>query len=83
MAEDGVAVENTMRDLCGIREISPDRTDTTMPGSLEDSQLLRERDPDAIEDRFRVDRKKLEGMLQAAAEGKGQSGEDFFQKVSK
>lgn len=28
-----------------------------------------------------MDRKKLEAMLQAAAEGKGRSGEDFFQKI--
>ncbi|XP_069467327.1 protein bicaudal C homolog 1 isoform X2 [Ambystoma mexicanum] len=38
-------------------------------------------DPEWSEERFRVDRKKLEAMLQAAAEGKGKSGEDFFQKI--
>ncbi|CAN0436849.1 unnamed protein product [Lampetra fluviatilis] len=38
-------------------------------------------DPDAAEERFRVDRKKLEAMLQAAVEGKGESGEEFFQKI--
>ncbi|XP_076818745.1 protein bicaudal C homolog 1-A-like [Clavelina lepadiformis] len=37
--------------------------------------------PDWIEERFRVDRKKLEQMLQAAANGKGQTGDDFFGKV--
>ncbi|XP_070608169.1 protein bicaudal C homolog 1 [Erythrolamprus reginae] len=37
--------------------------------------------PEWGEERFRVDRKKLEAMLQAAAEGKGRSGEDFFQKI--
>nr|XP_028585136.1 protein bicaudal C homolog 1 isoform X1 [Podarcis muralis] len=37
--------------------------------------------PEWGEERFRVDRKKLEAMLQAAAEGKGKSGEDFFQKI--
>uniref|UniRef100_A0A8C5MKU5 BicC family RNA binding protein 1 n=1 Tax=Leptobrachium leishanense TaxID=445787 RepID=A0A8C5MKU5_9ANUR len=56
--------------------------DSPLPGSEDDSPgpaaLL---DPEWGEERFRVDRKKLETMLQAAAEGKGKSGEDFFQKI--
>uniref|UniRef100_H2YRZ1 SAM domain-containing protein n=1 Tax=Ciona savignyi TaxID=51511 RepID=H2YRZ1_CIOSA len=40
-----------------------------------------ERDPDLIEERFRVDRRKLEQMLQAAASGQGQGGEDFFNEI--
>ncbi|XP_043924910.1 protein bicaudal C homolog 1-like isoform X2 [Protopterus annectens] len=38
-------------------------------------------EPDWIEERFRVDRKKLEEMLQMPADGSGQNVEEFFQKV--
>uniref|UniRef100_H3B0X9 K Homology domain-containing protein n=1 Tax=Latimeria chalumnae TaxID=7897 RepID=H3B0X9_LATCH len=38
-------------------------------------------DPDWLEERFRVDRKKLETMVQTPTDENGQSGEDFFQKV--
>ncbi|XP_031416641.1 protein bicaudal C homolog 1 isoform X2 [Clupea harengus] len=38
-------------------------------------------DPEWTEERFRVDRKKLEIMLLAATEGRANGGEDFFQKV--
>ncbi|XP_043119622.1 protein bicaudal C homolog 1-B isoform X2 [Puntigrus tetrazona] len=38
-------------------------------------------DPDWTEERFRVDRKKLETMLLVANEGRINRGEDFFQKV--
>ncbi|XP_052002019.1 protein bicaudal C homolog 1-B-like isoform X1 [Xyrauchen texanus] len=38
-------------------------------------------DPDWTEERFRVDRKKLETMLLAASEGRINGGDDFFQKV--
>ncbi|GAB1295211.1 Protein bicaudal C homolog 1 [Apodemus speciosus] len=58
-------------------------TDSPVAGSEEDlvaaAPLLHS--PEWSEERFRVDRKKLEAMLQAAAEGKGRSGEDFFQKI--
>ncbi|XP_074686511.1 protein bicaudal C homolog 1 isoform X4 [Strix aluco] len=58
-------------------------TDSPVPGSEEDSAGPPRplHSPEWGEERFRVDRKKLEAMLQAAAEGKGKSGEDFFQKI--
>ncbi|XP_043912342.1 protein bicaudal C homolog 1 [Protopterus annectens] len=58
-------------------------TDSPLPGSEDESSgpSVATSDPEWTEDRFRVDRKKLEAMLQAAAEGKGKSGEDFFQKI--
>nr|DBA15190.1 TPA: hypothetical protein GDO54_004434 [Pyxicephalus adspersus] len=57
-------------------------TDSPLPGSEDDSPgPAAPHDPEWGEERFRVDRKKLETMLQAAAEGKGKSGEDFFQKI--
>ncbi|XP_051883800.1 protein bicaudal C homolog 1-like isoform X1 [Pristis pectinata] len=57
-------------------------TDSPLAASEDDGHALPHcTDPDWVEERFRVDRKKLEAMLQAAAEGKGKSGEDFFQKI--
>ncbi|XP_072335017.1 protein bicaudal C homolog 1-like isoform X3 [Scyliorhinus torazame] len=57
-------------------------TDSPLAASEDDGQALPHcTDPDWLEERFRVDRKKLEAMLQAAAEGKGTTGEDFFQKI--
>ncbi|XP_038678241.1 protein bicaudal C homolog 1 isoform X2 [Scyliorhinus canicula] len=57
-------------------------TDSPLAASEDDGQALPHcTDPDWLEERFRVDRKKLEAMLQAAAEGKGKTGEDFFQKI--
>nr|CAB3225435.1 protein bicaudal C homolog 1-like [Phallusia mammillata] len=38
-------------------------------------------DPELTEERFRVDRRKLEQMLQAATDGKGQTGEEFFNAI--
>ncbi|XP_043836336.1 protein bicaudal C homolog 1 [Dromiciops gliroides] len=56
-------------------------TDSPVPGSEDDLAGGPLPSPEWSEERFRVDRKKLEAMLQAAAEGKGKSGEDFFQKI--
>lgn len=44
-------------------------------------ETIEERDPNFVEERFRVDRRKLEQMLQAAVAGCGQTGEEFFQKI--
>ncbi|XP_027250915.1 protein bicaudal C homolog 1 isoform X3 [Cricetulus griseus] len=57
-------------------------TDSPVAGSEDDLVAAAPlHSPEWSEERFRVDRKKLEAMLQAAAEGKGRSGEDFFQKI--
>ncbi|XP_069000579.1 protein bicaudal C homolog 1-like [Embiotoca jacksoni] len=56
--------------------------DSPLPGSEEDlcgPHPLP--DPEWTEERFRVDRKKLEVMLLAASEGRVNGGEDFFQKI--
>ncbi|CAH3151842.1 unnamed protein product [Porites evermanni] len=50
-------------------------------GDLLGDDANEERDPNFVEERFRVDRRKLEQMLQAAVEGCGQTGEEFFQKI--
>ncbi|XP_059202515.1 bicaudal C homolog 2 [Centropristis striata] len=38
-------------------------------------------DPEWIEERFRIDRKKLENMLYAPKHGDGETGEEFFERV--
>ncbi|XP_056626532.1 protein bicaudal C homolog 1 isoform X2 [Triplophysa dalaica] len=56
--------------------------DSPLPGSEDDSTgPAAPPDPEWTEERFRVDRKKLEIMLLAATEGRVNGGEDFFQKV--
>uniref|UniRef100_A0A8C1RJ79 BicC family RNA binding protein 1b n=1 Tax=Cyprinus carpio TaxID=7962 RepID=A0A8C1RJ79_CYPCA len=56
--------------------------DSPLPVSEDDSSgPTAPPDPEWTEERFRVDRKKLEIMLLAATEGRVNGGEDFFQKV--
>uniref|UniRef100_A0A3B4CRB9 SAM domain-containing protein n=1 Tax=Pygocentrus nattereri TaxID=42514 RepID=A0A3B4CRB9_PYGNA len=55
--------------------------DSPPPGSEDSGGAPAPADPEWTEERFRVDRKKLEVMLLAAAEGRVNGGEDFFQKV--
>ncbi|XP_073343643.1 bicaudal C homolog 2 [Pagrus major] len=38
-------------------------------------------DPEWVEERFRIDRKKLENMLYAPKHGDGETGEEFFERV--
>ncbi|XP_038848485.1 bicaudal C homolog 2 [Salvelinus namaycush] len=38
-------------------------------------------DPEWVEERFRIDRKKLEAMLYAPRHGEGLTGEEFFERV--
>ncbi|XP_076594918.1 bicaudal C homolog 2 [Chaetodon auriga] len=38
-------------------------------------------DPEWVEERFRIDRKKLENMLYAPKHGDGETGEEFFDRV--
>ncbi|XP_028315782.1 bicaudal C homolog 2 [Gouania willdenowi] len=40
-------------------------------------------DPEWVEERFRIDRKKLEAMLYASKPGDGETGEEFFERVMK
>ncbi|XP_023686557.1 protein bicaudal C homolog 1 isoform X1 [Paramormyrops kingsleyae] len=57
-------------------------TDSPLPVSEDDSSGPKAPcDPEWTEERFRVDRKKLEVMLLAATEGVVNGGEDFFQKI--
>ncbi|XP_066538855.1 protein bicaudal C homolog 1-A [Hoplias malabaricus] len=57
-------------------------SDSPLPASEDDSSdHVSPPDPTWTEERFRVDRKKLETMLLAVSEGRVSGGEDFFQKV--
>ncbi|XP_060795555.1 protein bicaudal C homolog 1 [Neoarius graeffei] len=64
---------------------APSSSDSPPPHGSEDEEqhsgAAAPHDPEWTEERFRVDRKKLELMLLAAAEGRLNGGEDFFQKV--
>ncbi|XP_051502868.1 protein bicaudal C homolog 1-B-like isoform X2 [Myxocyprinus asiaticus] len=62
---------------------SSERSDDSPSAVSEDdsSGHISPPDPDWTEERFRVDRKKLETMLLAASEERINGGEDFFQKV--
>ena len=50
-----------MRQLSNCTEVLGDLDDQSIQGDFEDQV---ERDPNYVEDRFRVDRRKLEQMLQ-------------------
>ncbi|XP_052005433.1 bicaudal C homolog 2 [Xyrauchen texanus] len=61
-------------------EDDEDEEDEGTSGSSE-HQNQEPLDPEWVEERFRIDRKKLELMLYGPAEGSGLTGEEFFEKV--
>ncbi|XP_067673320.1 protein bicaudal C homolog 1-B-like [Haliotis asinina] len=69
---------HVMRDPPYINDSNLDFCDTASVGSRDDQA---DRDPDFVEDRFRVDRKKLEQMLQAPENEDDEGAEDFFQRI--
>ncbi|CAL1537407.1 unnamed protein product [Lymnaea stagnalis] len=80
MAE-GVSVLSTrMRENLFNGDNGMDSIETESQGSRED---IMERDPGFVEDRFRVDRKKLEQMLQLVPsnDDADEGAEEFFQRV--
>ncbi|XP_056147338.1 bicaudal C homolog 2 [Lampris incognitus] len=52
-------------------------------GQGQDNAREQSSDPEWVEERFRIDRKKLETMLYAPKQGDGLTGEEFFEKVMK
>lgn len=81
-SEDKQNEESTDQVTQSLMKVSDDVESTEKNKSSEnvvDKPVLQ--DPDCIEDRFRVDRKNLEQMLQAGAKGKGQTGEKFFNDI--
>ncbi|XP_071952231.1 protein bicaudal C homolog 1-like isoform X2 [Antedon mediterranea] len=73
-----IEVDNTMRNL--LQKYEKENNVESDLTSLEPQDDINEQDPSICEDRFRVDRKKLEQMLQAE-EGHGETGENFFQRI--
>ncbi|XP_061767720.1 protein bicaudal C homolog 1-like isoform X2 [Nerophis ophidion] len=76
MAAQGDALSGYLQSDQGSN--SERSTDSPLPGDDDD---LSGPDPEWTEERFRVDRKKLEFMLLAASEGRVNGGEDFFQQI--
>ncbi|KAF7668010.1 hypothetical protein LDENG_00036990 [Lucifuga dentata] len=50
-------------------------------GSRKENTRGQSSDPEWVEERFRIDRKKLENMLYAPKHGDGVTGEEFFERV--
>ncbi|KAL8619173.1 hypothetical protein ACOMHN_049955 [Nucella lapillus] len=73
-----VQLEETMKETVNIViEHGVDSCDSVSQGSKEEFEY----DPRFVEDRFRIDRKKLEEMMQRAPGDDGENAEDFFQRV--
>lgn len=86
----GIAGDNSKKPKTDVSDTVSDNTETSgakdncVDGENKTALSIREKmllDSRCTEERFRIDRKKLEQMLQAATEGRGQSGEEFFQKI--
>uniref|UniRef100_A0A673VIY1 Bicaudal C homolog 2 n=1 Tax=Salmo trutta TaxID=8032 RepID=A0A673VIY1_SALTR len=52
-----------------------------IPPTPQPSSTSEHSDPEWVEERFRIDRKKLEAMLYAPRHGEGPTGEEFFERV--
>uniref|UniRef100_A0A4W4G1U1 SAM domain-containing protein n=1 Tax=Electrophorus electricus TaxID=8005 RepID=A0A4W4G1U1_ELEEL len=67
----------------GTTEDDEEEEDDEGGNSGMDSEPKKREDSDKewIEERFRIDRRKLETMLHAPSEGNGMTGEEFFEKV--
>ncbi|XP_061899347.1 bicaudal C homolog 2 isoform X1 [Entelurus aequoreus] len=61
------------------REDEEEEEDTA--GQRQDGEEGQSVDPEWVEERFRINRKKLEAMLYAPKTGDGVTGEEFFEKV--
>ncbi|XP_071808851.1 protein bicaudal C homolog 1-like isoform X2 [Asterias amurensis] len=82
LQDHGVALSNNNNDFSS--DNNSDCGQPTCVGDDDGEELVLEPgvcDPDHMEERFRVDRKKLEEMLQAAQDGKAETGEEFFQRI--
>lgn len=85
MAE-GILLRSGEQDLADLTMGSADRlldspSDIASQSEHDDDEDWKECDPDYVEDRFRVDRRKLELMIQATVDGNADYAEDFFLKV--
>ncbi|GFO47694.1 protein bicaudal c homolog 1, partial [Plakobranchus ocellatus] len=80
MAEGVPVLSARMRENLFIGDNGTDSLETESQGSRDE---IIERDPGCVEDRFRVDRKKLEQMLQLVPsnDDSDETAEDFFQRI--
>ncbi|XP_034086650.1 bicaudal C homolog 2 [Gymnodraco acuticeps] len=82
--EPGSAVKPEPSEAQPNREQKEDEEEEEVGGSSAQGQEnAREQslDPEWVEERFRIDRKKLENMLYAPKHGDGETGEGFFERV--
>ncbi|KAK5925098.1 hypothetical protein CgunFtcFv8_017650 [Champsocephalus gunnari] len=82
--EPGSAVKPEPSEAQPDREQKEDEEEEEVGGSSAPGQQnAREQslDPEWVEERFRIDRKKLENMLYAPKHGDGETGEGFFERV--
>ncbi|XP_033989982.1 LOW QUALITY PROTEIN: bicaudal C homolog 2 [Trematomus bernacchii] len=82
--EPGSAVKPEPSEAQPDREPKEDEEEEEVGGSSAPGQEnAREQslDPEWVEERFRIDRKKLENMLYAPKHGDGETGEEFFERV--
>ncbi|XP_033949039.1 bicaudal C homolog 2 isoform X1 [Pseudochaenichthys georgianus] len=82
--EPGSAVKPEPSEAQPDREQKEDEEEEEVGGSSAPGQEnAREQslDPEWVEERFRIDRKKLENMLYAPKHGDGETGEGFFERV--
>ncbi|XP_029297544.1 bicaudal C homolog 2 [Cottoperca gobio] len=82
--EPGSAVKPEPSEAQRDREEKEDEEEEEVGGSSVPGQENARRqslDPEWVEERFRIDRKKLENMLYAPKHGDGETGEEFFERV--
>ncbi|XP_053384044.1 protein bicaudal C homolog 1-B-like [Mercenaria mercenaria] len=77
MADSLTSRREEMKDSASLSETGSDKGDNSQ-GNKDD---VFENDSGYIEERFRVDRKKLEQMLQGNWEHRDEAAEDFFQRI--
>ncbi|XP_035017587.1 bicaudal C homolog 2 [Hippoglossus stenolepis] len=81
--EPGSAVKPEPSEAQSDREGREDEEDAGGRSSVPGQENARGQslDPDWLEERFRIDRKKLENMLYAPKHGDAETGEEFFERV--
>ncbi|XP_028272299.1 bicaudal C homolog 2 [Parambassis ranga] len=80
--EPGSASQTEPREAQCDREEKEDEEEEEGGGSSAQGQEnVKSLDPEWVEERFRIDRKKLETMLYAPKREDGETGEEFFERV--
>ncbi|KAK5864821.1 hypothetical protein PBY51_016032 [Eleginops maclovinus] len=82
--EPGSAVKPEPSEAQPDREEKEDEEDGEVGGNSvtgQENEREQSLDPEWVEERFRIDRKKLENMLYAPKHGDGETGGEFFERV--